>query len=83
MTQAHSDSLTIGERIRDLRVSAGMHQVELAEKIGRHPAALRNNENGRRNPDPITISRLAMVFGTTAEYIRTGRETEPAAGKAA
>ena len=59
----------VGEKIKELRKSAGMTQAELAEKAGISASAVGMYEQGRREPDGQTILRLCDIFGTTADYL--------------
>lgn len=52
----------IGKTIRIMRMSRGMSQAELAERIGKKRSAVGNYENGTREPDLDTIEALADVF---------------------
>lgn len=70
-------------KIRFFRENAGMTQMELAEKLGVTQAAIAMWESGSRNPNIITIKKLATIFGCTADDlldpIRIGSETEATA----
>jgi transcriptional regulator with XRE-family HTH domain len=55
----------IGERIRELRLSLGMSQTELAEAAHLDKSALSLIENGKRYPGSRTIPRLAAALGAS------------------
>ena len=57
--------MTIGERIRAARKSAGMTQAELAEKLGIPYQSIGQWENGIRNPKQETLRRIAAALHTT------------------
>lgn len=58
-----------GERVKQLRLSAGMTQEQLAERIWVTKAAISNYELSERNPSPETIIKIAGVFGVTTDYL--------------
>lgn len=61
---------TIGERIKSLRISLGMTQEELGEKIGVKKAAINKYETGRViNIKRDNVEKLANVLNTAPEYI--------------
>lgn len=66
---------TIGARIRELRMRAGMTQKELAGMIGDkcEKQHVCNWERGRKNPGEKKIQEIARVFGVSPGYIRYGR----------
>lgn len=58
-----------GERVKQLRLSAGMTQEQLAERIWVSKAAISNYELSERNPSPETIIKIAGVFGVSTDYL--------------
>ena len=50
--------MSIGKRIKEIRLEKGMTQKELAEKCGMFDSALRRIENGKQNPKIETIERI-------------------------
>lgn len=56
---------TIGDRIREERESAGLTQLELANKIGITPQAVSQYERGIKNPKITTIYRFADAIGVS------------------
>lgn len=66
--------MTLGERIKDLRVARGWKQVELAKAIGIKPPSLSLIEKGHtKSLKAKTILRLAEVFGVDPRWLETGR----------
>ncbi len=51
-----------GERVKQLRLSAGMTQEQLAERIWVSKAAISNYELSERNPSPETIIKNRRSF---------------------
>lgn len=58
-----------GERVKQLRLDAGMTQEQLAGRIWVSKAAVSNYELSDRNPSPETIIKIAKVFGVTTDYL--------------
>lgn len=58
-----------GERIRELRVAAGMTQAELAAEVGVTDAAMRGYESGRRAPKPAHLYALAEALGVAPQSL--------------
>lgn len=51
--------MTVGEKIRDIRVEKGMTQKELGEALGVSVQTISAYESGRRRPKVETLSRFA------------------------
>jgi transcriptional regulator with XRE-family HTH domain len=68
-----ADPGELGRRIRDLRLSRGLTQTELAAgavTVG----YISRIESGQRRPDTKLLEMFASVLETTAEYLVTGIE---------
>jgi len=66
-------SESIGQRIRRLRLAAGIRfQKQLANQIGIDPASLNQIEQGYRVPRLVTIEKLALALGVTRDVILDG-----------
>lgn len=63
-------------RIRDLRLSAGQKQTELADLLSCTAMTVSRYERGEADPDVETICRLCDIFGCTADYL-LGRSSRP------
>lgn len=64
---------TIGLRIKQLRESKGMDQMDLAVEIGIEPASLSQIETGStKMPRPTTLMKLAEVLETNQRWLLTG-----------
>lgn len=68
----------LGDRIRELRLKAGLTQIEFAEIMRVSKGAVGNWETGKREPDYATLQRLADYFHVTTDYL-LGRDA-PADG---
>lgn len=55
--------MTVGEKIRDIRVEKGMTQKELGEALGVSVQTISAYESGRRRPKVETLSRFADALG--------------------
>lgn len=53
----------IGERIRDLRIEAGLRQQDLAERLNVSIPAISNYENGVHQIDADDLPRFAEALG--------------------
>jgi transcriptional regulator with XRE-family HTH domain len=58
--------LQFGERVRTLRLKAGMSQEELAAKAGIHRTYIGGVERGERNLSLINVLRIADALGIEA-----------------
>lgn len=55
------------ERIRALRLRAGMSQQELGASLGVSAVAVGKWERGQTQPDIHSLTRMADIFGTTID----------------
>jgi DNA-binding XRE family transcriptional regulator len=61
-------SAMIGQRIRDLRLNAGLTQDQLAEKSGLTQSHICRLETGQHSPNGLTIEKIAAALNvSTAE----------------
>ena len=58
-----------GEKIKKLRVAAGMTQGQLAQKLGVSTSTVGMYEQGRRKPDGTMLIKLCNVFSVTADSL--------------
>ena len=56
--------MTIGEKIREARLNAGLKQVQLAEMIGVNSVTISRWENGRSKPRAGELESLTNIFST-------------------
>lgn len=59
----------IGERIKNLRESAGLSQAELARKLGISRSSINAWESGLSAPTAAYIIEMAKLFHSTSDYI--------------
>ena len=63
-------TVTIGEKIKELRLLSGMSQEELGRRVGVQRAAINKYEKGTVTNVPIqTIEKMAQVFDVSPTYI--------------
>ncbi|MGQ9825252.1 MAG: helix-turn-helix domain-containing protein [Desulfotomaculales bacterium] len=67
----------IGDRIKELRESAGLSSLVLAEKAGLSPSYLREMESGRRDPDLKVLARIAVALGVTTAALLASDSFNP------
>ncbi len=63
---------SIGDRIKQIRIAAGLSQVSMAQKIGVGQSTLAQMETGRRSVAERYIILLASAFNVNADWIKTG-----------
>ena len=69
--------MNIAVRLKELRISAGITQKELATSTGIALQSIINYENGRREPNSEAMVALERYFNVTGEYLR-GESSERA-----
>ena len=86
----YSPQRAFGYRIRELRLSAGMTQEDLADRCGLFRTYMSRIETGKANPTLTMIHALATslgvavpaLFGAPAESIKPSRAaTRPSRGR--
>lgn len=58
-----------GTRVRELRNRLRLNQTDFGARIGVSQQVIHKWEAGRTNPDPETISRLAVAYGVTTDWL--------------
>ncbi|MFS0866620.1 helix-turn-helix domain-containing protein [Microbacterium sp. 179-B 1A2 NHS] len=69
-----ADALTIGRRVRQLRLARGMTLDDLASAVSRAPSQLSMIETGKREPKLTLLQAIARALGTTIDALL---EAEP------
>lgn len=68
------DQKEVGKRIRNMRIEAGIKQVDLAEEMNISNDMLSRIENGKSTCAPDHLMYLCQRFGKTADYFYFGME---------
>ena len=66
----------VGKRIRNMRIEAGIKQINLAEEMNISNDMLSRIENGKSTCAPDHLMYLCQRFGKTADYFYFGMEVE-------
>lgn len=66
------DGATLGRRLRELRLAAGLTQAELARRTGIHRPNIARVEAGRHTPSLETLARLAQAIGVSTTRVLSG-----------
>lgn len=69
---AEVDGATLGKRLRELRLAAGLTQAELARRTGIHRPNIARVEAGRHTPSLETLARLAQAIGVSTTRVLSG-----------
>ncbi len=63
------DGVRLGQRLRALRLQAGLTQAELARRTGIHRPNIARVEAGRHTPSLETLARLAAAIGVSTTRV--------------
>ena len=66
----------MGQRIQELRKDAGLTQEQLAQRIGVSMAAVRNYENGLREPNSKAMAALERFFKVSGDFDCSSQERQ-------
>jgi transcriptional regulator with XRE-family HTH domain len=66
------DGVRLGQRLRELRQTAGLTQAELARRTGIHRPNIARVEAGRHTPSLETLARLAAAIGVPTTRVLAG-----------
>ena len=73
--------MTVGERIKDLRVQKKLTQNKLAALVRLSYIQIGRYETKKSNPSSDVLQRLATALDTTADYIIKGTEEDAMAAQ--
>lgn len=68
--------MTFQNKLRNLRISRDMTQIELAEGLGTSQSSITSWESGRREPDFATIRRIAEYFNVPMSSLLPSEDIE-------
>ena len=70
--------MDMGNRIKELRIKAGLTQTELGDKLGIGASAVAKYENGRvKNIKQSAIAEMARIFGCAPSYVMALDDVPP------
>lgn len=58
-----------GSILKELRLSAGLSQKELAEQVGVTKSVISYYELQERTPSPETLKKLSFIFHVSTDYL--------------
>lgn len=70
---AEAAALSLGLKLRELRLDAGMTQMQLSELVGIQQREITRIENGDGNPTLRTITRLLLAFNKNVAIVDDNR----------
>ena len=59
----------LAKKIKQLRKKSGLTQAQLADKLEVSPSAVGMYEQGRREPDKQTLSKICQVLDASGDFI--------------
>lgn len=62
-------NMSIGKKIKELRIERNLSQTEFAVKIGTTQDSISLWENDKRLPDTIYIMNICKEFNVSADYL--------------
>ena len=69
--------MSIGKRIKELRIGLGMNQTEFCTKLGIKQSPLSQMESGKILPSIETISNIIRIFNISYSWLIDGVEVKP------
>ena len=69
--------MTMGDRLRELRLRKSLSQEEVARQIGVTRSAYSHYEINNRQPVYETLKKLAVLFNVSLDYIIGGEPVKP------
>jgi len=61
--------MTLGERIKRLRMERGWSQTQLAQRLEVHPKQVSGWERGAHTPSTDVLIRIAETLGVSLDYL--------------
>ena len=69
----HSDKIVkLGEKIKSIRISQGLTQIDLAYKIGKDQPSINRLEKGKINPSFLYLTEIAEGLEVTISELLKG-----------
>lgn len=60
---------SIGDRIKQLRISIGMTQTNLARRLEVTEKSIQRYESSKSRPDTYTLAKIAIFFDVSSDYL--------------
>lgn len=73
--------MTVGERIKELRIQKKLTQTDLGKLISLTYIQIGRYETGKSSPSSDVLQRLATALDTTTDYLMKGTEDEAVAAQ--
>ena len=67
--EAGGETMTLGERLIQLRAKAGLSQDTLAEQLGVSRQSVSKWEGGTAMPELVKLISLSELFGVSVDYL--------------
>jgi transcriptional regulator with XRE-family HTH domain len=67
--------MTLGKRLKSSRMSKGLTQRQVADKLGVHVTTVSKHENDIAEPDSENLLILSNMYGKTVEWLMYGYDT--------
>ncbi len=64
--------MTLGNRIKKIRIISGLTQAQFAERIGSVQNVIARYENDRRKPSASVLALICREFGVNEAWLKTG-----------
>ncbi|MNI62461.1 HTH-type transcriptional regulator ImmR [compost metagenome] len=68
--------VTVGEKLKMLREQRGWTQTQAADKLGVSSQVISNYERDYRSPDKETLSKIAVIYNRSLDWILGVTEDE-------
>jgi transcriptional regulator with XRE-family HTH domain len=75
MSVRRQPTMTMGDRLRELRLKKNISQEEVARQVGITRSAYSHYEINNRQPVYETLKKLAVLFNVSLDYIIGGEPT--------
>lgn len=73
--------MTVGERIKELRIQKKLTQTELAGLVSLSYIQVGRYETNKSNPSADVLNRLAAALDTSTDYLMKGTQDEAVAAQ--
>ena len=70
------NKMTIGQKIKALRLANGIKQKEFAQMLSISPQAISKWESGKNMPDISILPKIADIFGTSIDELLGHKTTK-------